>query len=153
MKRRIAALILVLTLLTPAALADIDLSGMTLAELIELRRQVNLAIMQTDEWQEVEVPAGVYEIGVDIPAGKWTISAVPGGFSLVKTTDGLNELGSDYGGDYSYIESENIFAHDCSVYRPGRPESVTWALQEGSYFIATKAVIFTPYAARDLGFK
>jgi hypothetical protein len=78
---------------------------------------------------------------------------VPGGFSLVEATDGLNELGSDFGGDYSYVESENIYAHDCSVYRQGLPESVTWVLQEGSYFIATKAVIFTPYAARDLGFK
>lgn len=30
--------------------------------------------MQTSEWQEVEAPAGLYLVGVDIPAGKWTVS-------------------------------------------------------------------------------
>lgn len=31
------------------------------------------AIWNTKEWQEVEVPAGVYEVGVEIPAGEWTL--------------------------------------------------------------------------------
>lgn len=31
------------------------------------------AMWKTQEWQEVEVPAGVYQVGVEIPAGEWTL--------------------------------------------------------------------------------
>lgn len=53
----------------------IDLSAMSFDELLALRQQVNMAIWQSDGWQAVEVPAGMYQVGVDIPAGKWTITA------------------------------------------------------------------------------
>ena len=52
----------------------IDLQDMTLAEISNLIQRAQLAILQTDDWQEVTVPAGIYQIGVDIPAGKWNVS-------------------------------------------------------------------------------
>ena len=51
-----------------------DLSNLSYEELIELHKQVSLAIMQSDEWKEVTVPAGTYIIGQDIPAGDYTVT-------------------------------------------------------------------------------
>ena len=52
---------------------DIDLSKLSYEELVELKDQINLAIWQSKEWEEVEVPQGIWEVGKDIPEGKWTI--------------------------------------------------------------------------------
>ncbi len=55
-----------------------DLQGLSFNELLALREQINLAIWNSNEWQCVEVPAGNYTIGIDIPAGYWTISPIEG---------------------------------------------------------------------------
>ena len=65
MKKLALTLALLLTLTLVPAHAEIDLSGMTLAELMELSQQVTMAMWETEEWEEVEVPIGVYEIGVE----------------------------------------------------------------------------------------
>ena len=85
MKKLIAILLAVLTLGSASALAQvsgtnqssaaIDLSGMSYDELVALKDQINLAMWESEDWQEVTVPQGVYEVGVDIPAGHWTIKA------------------------------------------------------------------------------
>lgn len=76
MKKAICVLLIgaLLASISIAFAADIDLSGMTYAELIDLQARVQRAIMETEEWQEVKVPAGLYQVGVDIPAGKWNVS-------------------------------------------------------------------------------
>ena len=65
----ILAFVLVLTL-APAAFADVDLSGMSFDELVALKDQINLALWNSADWQEVTVPQGVWQVGADIPAGK-----------------------------------------------------------------------------------
>lgn len=57
-----------------AALADVDLAGMSYDELVELQRAAAKEIMSRPEWKEVEVPAGQYTIGVDIPAGVYSVT-------------------------------------------------------------------------------
>ena len=77
--KRILALILTMSALAAIPLSahaeekKIDLSGLTYNELVELKDQINLAIWECDEWQEVEVPQGIWKVGEDIPAGHWTI--------------------------------------------------------------------------------
>ena len=58
----------------PIAAAEVDLSNMSFDELLELQAQVNLAIFNSDKWKEVEVPMGVWDIGKDIPAGRYELS-------------------------------------------------------------------------------
>ena len=79
MKKLISLLLTLCILLVPVlSLADsIDLSGMSLADLVKLQEQVTMAMWKTEEWQEVTVPAGLYTVGVEIPAGKQTITATP----------------------------------------------------------------------------
>ena len=50
-----------------------DLSTLTFDELMALREQCQLEIMKRPEWKEVKVPQGIWEIGVDIPEGNYTI--------------------------------------------------------------------------------
>ena len=80
--KKLITMLLILALLLPAvALAELtrpsdnipDLSGMTLAELEDLRKAVCSEILSRSKWESVTVPAGFYVIGEDIPAGHWTI--------------------------------------------------------------------------------
>ncbi len=52
----------------------IDMSALSYNELIEIQRSATSEIMSRPEWKEVEVPAGVWIIGQDIPAGFYSIT-------------------------------------------------------------------------------
>lgn len=58
-----------------AVFAETDLSSLSFEELLALQDKVYAELMNRPEWTEVTVPAGVYEIGMDIPEGMWTITA------------------------------------------------------------------------------
>ena len=76
MKKLICYLILIAILLSVVlafSSAETDLSGMSFDELIALQKQVNDALWKSNGWKEVTVPVGVYKVGEEIPAGKWTI--------------------------------------------------------------------------------
>lgn len=155
MKRILSiALACVLVLfLAPAAFADVDLSGMTFDELVALKDQINLAIWNSAEWQEVTVPQGVWKVGEDIPAGKWTVTAGDGcslrfdiGTSLDSTGTELTKT------DYWW----RLKSPSHSFYDPSSDiDSVTVDLSNGMIItIDSGAVIFTPYAGKpSLGFK
>lgn len=152
--KKFLALALVCLFLVPAAVADVpDISGLTFDELITLREKINLAIWQSAEWQEVTVPAGIWVIGEDIPAGHWTIRPVPGSYTSVVYCDKLDEFGTapaigwnGWNGTISGL-SERL-AH------PGERTEVDLEMVEGMFFINRGAVIFTPYTGKpDLGFK
>ena len=73
--KKLFALILALILVSSAAVAEgIDLSGLSFDELLELQQRVNEALWASDGWNHVKVPSGYFEIGSDIPAGRWTIT-------------------------------------------------------------------------------
>ena len=55
------------------AFADTNLSDMSYDDLIALQRAVVKEIMSRPEWKEVVVPAGNWVVGVDIPAGTYSI--------------------------------------------------------------------------------
>ena len=155
MKKRIIALVLALILIAPAALADVDLSGMTFEELLELQRQVTAAIWASDGWQEVTVPTGVYEVGVDIPAGYWTIRPIDGDTAIVKWGDVLNEIRTDTAwSECTIFVREQITSPTDSYSKYNSVESVSWNVFEGTYIVIEDgAVIFTPFTGHNLGFK
>lgn len=70
--KKICALVLALLLIQGAALAA-DLSGMSFDELLALRDQVQRELISRPEWKEVTVPPGEYTVGIDIPAGVYSI--------------------------------------------------------------------------------
>ncbi len=167
MKKWIAALLvalLALGLMTPALAliktgsgsgSGVDLSGLSFEELVALKDQVNRAMWDCEEWQEVTVPQGVYTVGDDIPAGHWSIAPVEGGRSWVKWTDALDESGKDidFSGDIYF--SELIYSKDSSSYSNGDLTSVDIEMKNGQFIIVTTGdVVFTPYSGKpDLGFK
>ena len=81
------------------ALAEgIDLSGMSYDELVALKDRINLAMWQSDEWQEVTVPQGVWKVGEDIPAGHWTVKCITGNncrSTQISWGEALTEGGTD----------------------------------------------------------
>lgn len=120
---------------------ETDYSSMSLAELIDARQQIQQAMWETDEWQSVEVPEGIYQIGVDIPAGHWSISAAVL-YPTVEWGISIDEYG------VSIEESIDKMSL-------GDGKRVDWNLTEGTYIhVRFNPVVFTPYTGKpDLGFK
>lgn len=147
--KKLVILVVSLVLVSSAALATtaaFDFSGLSLAQLVEVQQQLNLAMWATDEWQEVEVPAGVYEIGKDIPAGYWTISPEPGEYVIVRWGTALDSSKTDLAGYGSYLAQEGLDGDEVA--------NVSWELTDGTYLIIESgSVIFTPFSGHKLGFK
>lgn len=127
-------------LLCSTALAEIDLSGMSFEELLDLRNAVDKAIWASDGWQEVEVPAGAYVIGEDIPAGKWNISAK----GIIGTMT-LYPDKSDYDNQtYNFITMQMLQQDD----------TYNLTVSEGQCVVLDSSTfIFKPYTGAGLGFK
>jgi len=151
--KKLLALILILALALPAiSLADLpDISGLTYDELIELKAQITLAMWNSQEWQEVEVPAGVWEIGKDIPEGYWTISIRPGRYTQIFYCEKVLpvELRPDHTGQShttGIAAPDSVLAYQC-------PQSYSYDMKAGCYFICDDAVVFTPYTGPGFSFK
>lgn len=154
MKKMICILVTLLMIPVMAA-AEINLDGMTYEELVELKDKINLAIWKSEEWQEVEVPKGVYSIGEDIPTGKWTIKAPEKDYVKLYWGDALDESGVNMSYDGRIWELERLTHPEYRYYEKGDATEVTWDLKEGQYIIVDEGTaVFTPYAGKpSLGFK
>ena len=149
--KKIVTLVLALLLLCSFAIAEIDLTGMTFDELVELRQKVDTAIFASDGWQEVSVPAGIYKIGEDIPVGKWVVAPTEGSTALVCLGESVNSNGMEIA-DQFY--SEQITSESDSYADYNKVREVTLDLQEGTYIeINSSNVVFTPFKGHNLGFK
>lgn len=154
--KRILVLVLAVMMLIGGAMAEgIDLSGMSFDELVALKEQLNLAIWNCQEWQEVEVPKGVWVVGEDIPAGKWTIKAADGLTAYIGWGDMLNETGTDVSYNGNIYESELLLSVNYDYYEKGDATEVTWELEDGQYFIVNDGIaLFSPFSGKSsLGFK
>ena len=153
LKKGIAAAALAALLAMPVAHATVDLSGMSFDELLALKEQVNAALWASDELQEVTVPAGMYQIGKGIPAGHWTIRPVDGDTARIYWGSALDESKTEIASGKKY-NSEQITSPSDSYSKYNNVESVSWDLTNGSYIIIKdSAVVFSPFAGLDLGFK
>lgn len=152
--KRLFALFLLLAMLISSAAADpVDLSGMSFDELVQLRDQLNLAIWNSQEWQEVTVLAGVWIVGQDIPAGHWTVRPLPGDYVNVTYFDRLDEYGKSVGIGWRGWGG-TLTARGEGDITFGEPTQVDLEMEDGMFFKCSHSVIFTPYAGKpDLGFK
>lgn len=156
MKRALLLLLALLFLAGTATATTIDLSGMSYQELVALKDQINIAMWKSQEWQEVTVPQGVWLVGVDIPAGHWTIKAkvssayVKIGTALDATKQDIDIFKSDWFYSEAIYTPTNIFFEEGT----SRIE-IDFELQNGSYVVIDYGdVIFTPYDGKpNLGFK
>ena len=73
--KKIAAFLLALVLCLGSlpAFAVVDLGEFTQEDLIALRESINQELLRRGIEKEVTVPVGVYVVGVDIPAGTYSI--------------------------------------------------------------------------------
>lgn len=83
MKKLVSILVLVFLVVSSAAAEDINLSSLSFDQLVQLQSRITMEIMQRNEWQEVTVPAGIYEVGKDIPAGTWSLEMADKGMCEV----------------------------------------------------------------------
>jgi hypothetical protein len=156
--KRLISVVLLLIMVSCACAEDIDLSGLSYAELVALKDRITLAMWKSEEWQEVTVPIGLYIVGIDIPAGHWSIKTNQANCT-VKVSDKVEK--SQKAVDYSY----NGFYYDQIIhdkiaygkyFEEGKDiEEIDVILYDGLYVeIEWGAAIFTPYTGKpSLGFK
>lgn len=133
------------------AVADVDISGLSYDELVELVNKAQMEMMKSDKWQEVLVPEGIYQVGKDIPAGHWTISAPPKGVTYVGYGTSLESDGS---GLDNIINGASLTGIDTYSYDVGDTTQVSWELKEGQYVeIGTSSAVFTPFTGNSFSFK
>lgn len=143
MKTKLIAASIALSMIPALTSAEFDLSSIDYDELLDLQQQVRIEIETRNNVQSVAVPVGLWEIGVDIPAGTWILSASNGSFTHVAYGPTVDENGNSMskytGGNTGTFLSEGI----------------TWRLTatSGNYiYIADCPVVFTPADTLDLGF-
>ena len=98
----------------------------------------------------MKVPAGLYQIGVDIPAGYWTIKTNSYYATMIKYGNFLNknknEIDYPYVWDYIVTPSSKKFYNNC-------PIELSWRMEDGYFFSTDSTVTFTPYQGANLNFK
>lgn len=132
MKKVLSLLLVVLlvALSVPSFASDIDLSSMSFDDLVALKLKVENEIMSRPENKEVSVPAGIYEIGVHIPAGEYTLTA-DGSYAAitVSTTDDFE--------DYAAMISIDSIDEDTPVGRMSLKTGQFVKIEYGSIMFTT----------------
>ena len=136
-----------------SASTDIDLSGMSYDELVALKDRINLAIWESDEWQEVSVPQGIYKVGEDIPSGKWTILAPDEGTCYIMWGEEPDKTGTSL----EKIDGYEIICSPTNQFYEKNTDrtQIDIELIDGMYFhVKSGIAVFTTYAGKiSLGFK
>lgn len=132
MKKKILVALMVAGMMAMPVMASVDLSGMSFEELLELQKEVNMAIWESDGWQEVEVPVGVYQVGKEIPAGDWTLAPA-------KSTANFASYESNNSGDL-----KGLIMNGSLTEKDGDEAKVS--LYEGNWIeISINNMVFKPY--------
>lgn len=149
MRKFICLLLLCLCSLSLAAAEGIDLTGLSFDDLAALRDRCQLEMMQREEWQEVDVPPGVYTVGKEIPAGTWTIYSRYGYGTNISFGEKLNAAGQEI--EYSLFgrqAHELVYNPKNSNYQEGRITQWTVNFITGDYVvISTNTATFIPGAS------
>ena len=154
MKKLICLLLLVCVTATATA-ESIDLSSMSYDELVALKDRINLAMWNSQKWQEVIVPQGIWKVGEDIPAGSWTVRCAAAFTAVIEFGPDLTENGDDI----EYKTRRGRCTLDSPEYRHYKKnisiEQYSFTVEEGDYILIVNCdLIFTPYSGKpDLGFK
>lgn len=159
MKKMLCIVFSLVLILPSLGLAEIDLSSLSFDDLVYLRQRIYQELITRPEWKEVTVPQGIWEVGVDIPAGHWIISAAPGEGAYVKIgtvlTNTLKSIDQFYSMADSYYFSQIVRSSSSPSYNPSADlESFDIDLIKGAFVqIEWASVVFTPYTGKpSLGF-
>ena len=143
-------------LLSTPAFADIDLTSLTFAELVDLRNKCLTEMTKRDEWQEVTVPVGVWKIGEDIPAGHWNITCATGtkfNWAAITYCAELDETKkkASLWGKFNYSDMVKVEGSTARVSNT----VIDLEMAEGAYLIVEECpVVLSPYTGKpNLGFK
>lgn len=153
MKKNITVAVLTLALLILPIIGcaeAFDLSGLSYEELVALKDQINLAMWESEEWEEVYVPQGVYQVGVDIPAGHWTIKATEGNRTKTTWCTKLDASGKNVDFTGTMFDIENIYSPTWFSFNANEHVTfVDYDLKDGQYLIIENGTaIFTPYEGK-----
>ena len=149
--KRFFCFLFVLVLLPIFCLADLpDLSGLSFDELLQVRDQLNLLIWNSSDWQSVEVPSGVYVIGVDIPSGHWTLKPPAGGSVVIEYFKDVDETGKRPAYVSSNYFSESLADESSSFASFVYMRQVDIEMKDGFYLTVVNgpSVIFEPYTSK-----
>ena len=164
MKKFFCVLAVFICILTTVA-AEVDLSGMSYDELVALKDQINKAIWESQEWQEVTVPQGVWRVGEDIPAGKWVIKCADINRDNLMMGSCQFEWGNkldDTGKSISWMSDRwqgrtAVYNPNGKYYQDGHATEYEWDAKDGDYIVIESMyapAVFTPYSGKpSLGFK
>ena len=111
--------------------SGVDISGLTYDQLLALQKEVQAALWASPEWKEIRVPAGVYRIGEEIPAGRYAITAEKFGWLYLGN---LNR-------DKTAVDDSAFADFNQALIDDG--ETVTWTLPEGKYLQLEIPAVFT----------
>ena len=152
--KKLLTFLLAFLMISPAIAENIDLSSLTYAELVALKDRINLAMWQSEEWQEVTVPEGIWRIGEDIPAGHWTITVKGRGSANITYGNKLDRTGKQISFDSGVFFYKVVNGPDNWSFREGDVNYIDIDLIYGYYIDVSGGVVFTPYAGKpSLGFK
>lgn len=136
-----------------AQINDLDYTDLVkLRDLIDARLE-KLKPQDTEAPREVTVPAGVYKIGVDIPAGYWTIRADGAmNISTVYYFQKPDESGLAPDPFYPFYFYQ-VASPDMCAYASSLTESVDIDMADSWYFSCDTAVVFSVFTGKpNLGF-
>lgn len=164
MKKLISFLIALVILLAPCALAEIDLSGLSFAELIELRDRIQQELFTRDEWQAVLVPQGLWKVGEDIPAGSWRLicgvqkeTTSLSDYAYVRIGTELRDNGAELSGISSWNYEFKLYNPYNKYFKAGDMTEYSVTLKAGQYVFIDPdddPVLFMSYIGKPtLGFK
>lgn len=160
--KKLIAMLIAATIMLSVAYADTpDISGLSFNELIALRAEVNKALMSSDKYQEVTVPQGEWEVGTDIPAGKWLVKCSDVGRNsyILKECEITWGRGKPDNGRFDYRDrkGEATIANPNNKNYSGRVTEVIIDVEDGDYIVIDtfyNSAVFCTYTGKpDLGFK
>lgn len=134
---------------------NFDLDGLSYSNLIDLKEQINLAMWQCEEWQEVTVPQGLWEVGKDIPEGHWTVRCATDAYAEVYYGDTIAPDGKSLKITTRFVHEE-VVSPEFRTYEEGKDlVDFSFEVRKGDYIVIDRSsVIFTPFSGKpDLGFK
>lgn len=157
--KKLLAILFVFLMSSSAFAEGIDLSSMSYDQLVKLKDRINLAMWNSQEWQEVTVPQGLYIVGKDIPAGHWTIKCAGSYFGKIEVCDVMDKTHKDvnpYAAGSRYYWQEEVYNPSNVLYNQYNDLAECDIILQNGLFVVVKysSLIFTPYTGKpDLGFK
>ena len=131
--KRLILLILVLTMAVPPALAaEIDLSQMTDAELIELRAQIDEILNDNGS----KIYEGTYVAGTDIKPGRYELTCYQSTLTLMNVMLYADNTQDDMLEDYHLMTGSSVYVN--------LTEGMVLTLKLGSCYIKTASADWAP---------